>query len=99
VATRNAPTAPASDTIDIEVHRIREELQKAVRRELAARGLNSPEPLAQRLDVLPITTSSLLRRTSWPVETSIWLISKLDLPLRISVQNGAEAAETATRTS
>lgn len=84
----HAPVVEETLSGDATVQRVRVELRRAVLEMLDARGLSSPEQLARHLDVLPMTAASILHRSAWPVETSLWLIERLDLPIRLSVQHG-----------
>jgi hypothetical protein len=65
--------------------RVRDDLRSAVLREIRARGLDDPDALAKHLEILPIAADGLLQRRRWPVETSLWLISRLDLPIEVSI--------------
>lgn len=61
------------------------DLREAILDELRHRGLDDPEMLAFELDVLPLAAAELLRNSQWTVETGLWLVHRLDLPIRVGV--------------
>lgn len=64
---------------------LQERLRAAVMQELVGRQLDAPEALAERLGVLPIAAENLLGRSVWSVETSLWVVERLDLPVEVSI--------------
>lgn len=60
-------------------------LRSELLEQLAARSLDEPEALAEALGVLPFVAHRLLRRSSWSVETALWLRDQLDLPVQVEV--------------
>lgn len=70
-----------------------EALHRAVTMELQRRGLFDAEALARGLGLAPIKTVELLRRSQWPLETSIAVIEAFDLPISVAVhrEGGKEA--------
>lgn len=75
---------PLSKTVTNPNH-AQEELRAAVMDELAARKLDNPDALADRLGVLPIAAQGLLTRPIWTFETALWLVERLDLPIQVVV--------------
>jgi hypothetical protein len=61
------------------------ELRAAVLQEIAVNGLDDPDTLAERLEILPIAADGLLQRPKWSVETSLWVIEQLGLPIKVTI--------------
>lgn len=62
-------------------------LRGEVGRYLRERGLEDPEALGKELGLLPIAADGLLRRREWSVETALWVIERLQLPIHVEVRS------------
>lgn len=65
------------------------ELKKRILAQLTERDLDRVEALAEALDILPIKAEGLLLRRSWTLQTCLWLIDRLSLPLKLEVRDFA----------
>lgn len=61
----------------------RAELQGAVVRELEVRGIDTPSRLAEAAGIAEISAAGILRRREWTIVTSLWLIDRLELAVRL----------------
>lgn len=68
-----------------EAHPVAQRLHATVLEELQQRGLDNAEALAGELGVVSLAAAELLRSSQWTVDTSIWLIDQLQLPIDINV--------------
>lgn len=67
------------------VRQFENQLRDAVLEELKQRDLQNPDPLAANLGVLPLAAAELLRSSHWSIDTALWIVDRLDLPVEVSV--------------
>jgi hypothetical protein len=80
-----------ADVAEGTAQAVRTQLSVAVRRALEVKGLNDPEKFAEAVGLLPLAANDLLRERTWAVDTSLWLIDTLSLPVDVRVSNGDPA--------
>lgn len=64
---------------------LEDQLRAVIMDELAQRDLLQSDALAAQLDVLPLAAAELLRSSHWSIGTALWVVERLELPVRVSV--------------
>lgn len=73
-----SPSAPSAA-------RLSADLRKIVLRRLAERGLQTGEALAPLLGVAPSAAQALLRRSTWSIDQSLWVIDRAGLGVQVDI--------------
>lgn len=84
---QTADTSRVGGALSQLERQLRDELRWHVISQLAERGLSDPKPFAAAMGIAESAGISTLRRTDWMVETSLWIIEKLGLPVQITVEH------------